>query len=59
MDVFMNTYHRLPVTFAKGEGVWLTDIQGKKYLDFSAGIAVNCLGHGHPALVKAISEQAE
>jgi acetylornithine/N-succinyldiaminopimelate aminotransferase len=57
-DVFMNTYHRLPVTFANGEGSWLIDVQGKRYLDFSAGIAVNCLGHGYPPLVKAISEQA-
>ena len=57
-DVFMNTYHRLPVTFVKGEGAWLTDINGKKYLDFSSGIAVNCLGHAYPPLVKAISDQA-
>ena len=54
----MNTYHRLPVTFAKGEGVWLSDVNGKKYLDFTSGIAVNCLGHAYPPLVKAISEQA-
>jgi acetylornithine/N-succinyldiaminopimelate aminotransferase len=58
-DVFMNTYHRLPVTFAKGAGVWLSDITGKRYLDFSSGIAVNCLGHGYPPLVKAIADQAE
>ncbi|MDR2068996.1 MAG: aspartate aminotransferase family protein [Spirochaetaceae bacterium] len=57
-DVFMNTYHRLPVTFVKGEGAWLSDVNGKHYLDFTAGIAVNCLGHGYPALVKAISKQA-
>ncbi|MDR2798556.1 MAG: aspartate aminotransferase family protein [Treponema sp.] len=57
-DVFMNTYHRLPVTFVSGEGSWLKDGTGKKYLDFTAGIAVNCLGHAYPALVKAISEQA-
>jgi acetylornithine/N-succinyldiaminopimelate aminotransferase len=57
-DVFMNTYHRLPVTFAKGEGVWLIDVHGKRYLDFTSGIAVNCLGHGYPPLVKAIAEQA-
>jgi acetylornithine/N-succinyldiaminopimelate aminotransferase len=57
-DVFMNTYHRLPVSFAKGEGVWLTDVNGKKYLDLCSGIAVNCLGHNYPPLVKAISEQA-
>ncbi|MCL2719869.1 MAG: acetylornithine/succinylornithine family transaminase [Treponema sp.] len=57
-NVFMNTYNRLPVTFAKGEGSWLFDINGKKYLDFGSGIAVNLLGHNHPALVKAITEQA-
>ncbi len=57
-DVFMNTYHRLPVTFSKGQGVCLEDVNGKKYLDFTSGIAVNCLGHNHPALVKAVSEQA-
>jgi acetylornithine/N-succinyldiaminopimelate aminotransferase len=57
-DVFMNTYHRLPVTFAQGQGAWLTDTMGKQYLDFTAGIAVNCLGHGYPALVKAIADQA-
>ena len=57
-DVFMNTYHRLPVTFVKGEGAWLMDANGNKYLDFSSGIAVNCLGHAYPPLVKAISDQA-
>ncbi|MCL2093949.1 MAG: acetylornithine/succinylornithine family transaminase [Treponema sp.] len=57
-DVFMNTYGRLPVTFNRGEGAWLFDTAGKKYLDFTAGIAVNCLGHNYPPLVKAISEQA-
>ena len=54
----MNTYSRLPVTFAKGEGVWLWDDQGKKYLDALAGIAVCGIGHCHPKLVKAISDQA-
>jgi acetylornithine/N-succinyldiaminopimelate aminotransferase len=57
-DVFMNTYHRLPVTFSRGEGAWLFDTEGKKYLDFSSGIAVNCLGHAYPPLVKAVAEQA-
>ena len=57
-DVFMKTYNRLPVTFAKGNGAWLTDINNKKYLDFTSGIAVNCLGHGYPELVDAISTQA-
>jgi acetylornithine/N-succinyldiaminopimelate aminotransferase len=57
-DVFMNTYHRLPVTFTRGEGSWLFDLRGNKYLDFGSGIAVNCLGHNYPPLVKAITEQA-
>jgi len=54
----MNTYNRQPVTFVKGEGVWLWDDKGEKYLDALAGVAVNGLGHGHPGLVKAISDQA-
>ncbi|MFT7228199.1 MAG: acetylornithine/N-succinyldiaminopimelate aminotransferase [Methylophilaceae bacterium] len=54
----MNTYVRLPVTFAKGEGVWLWDDKGEKYLDALSGIAVTGLGHSHPDFVKAISEQA-
>ena len=57
-DIFMNTYHRLPVTLARGEGSWLFDINGKKYLDFGSGIAVNLLGHNYPPLVRAVSEQA-
>ncbi|AEJ19040.1 aspartate aminotransferase family protein [Gracilinema caldarium] len=58
MNSFMNTYHRLPVVFTKGSGARLTDSQGKTYVDFTSGIAVNCLGHNHPALVKAINDQA-
>ena len=54
----MNTYMRQPVTFTKGEGVWLWDANGEKYLDALAGVAVNGLGHAHPKLVAAISEQA-
>lgn len=57
-DHLMNTYTRQPVTFVKGEGVWLWDDKGEKYLDALAGVAVNGLGHAHPKLVKAISEQA-
>ena len=57
-DHLMNTYSRQPVTFAKGEGVWLWDVAGEKYLDALAGVAVNGLGHAHPKLVQAISEQA-
>lgn len=56
-DHLMNTYGRQPVTFVKGEGAWLWDERGNKYLDALAGVAVNGLGHGHPRLVKAISEQ--
>lgn len=54
----MNTYTRQPVTFVKGDGVWLWDDKGEKYLDALAGVAVNGLGHAHPRLVKAISDQA-
>lgn len=54
----MNTYARLPVSFARGEGVWLWDESGKRYLDALAGIAVSGLGHAHPKLVKAIADQA-
>ncbi|MDR2965730.1 MAG: acetylornithine/succinylornithine family transaminase [Treponema sp.] len=58
-NMFMNTYNRLPVTFAKGEGAYLYDVNGKKYLDFGSGIAVNLLGHNYPPLVKAVQEQAQ
>ncbi len=54
----MNTYMRQPVTFTRGEGVWLWDDHGEKYLDALAGVAVNGLGHAHPKLVDAISKQA-
>ena len=54
----MSTYGRTPVVFVKGEGVWVWDSQGKAYLDFLAGIAVNGLGHCHPRVVAAIREQA-
>ncbi len=54
----MNTYLPQPVAFARGEGAWLWDTQGKRYLDALAGIAVSGLGHGHPVLSKAIAAQA-
>ncbi|MBZ4200527.1 MAG: acetylornithine transaminase [Methylotenera sp.] len=57
-DHLMNTYMRQPVTFTKGEGIWLWDTAGEKYLDALAGVAVNGLGHAHPKLVQAISAQA-
>ena len=58
MSNLMNTYTPLPVTFVRGEGVWLWDDQGKRYLDALAGVAVCGLGHCHPDLVKAICDQA-
>ena len=54
----MNTYKRLPVAFVRGEGAWLWDESGKRYLDALAGIAVNGLGHAHPKLVATIADQA-
>ena len=54
----MPTYGRLDITFAKGEGAWLTDTRGERYLDALSGIAVCNLGHCHPAVTRAISEQA-
>lgn len=54
----MNTYARQPVAFVRGEGAYLWDETGKRYLDAVAGVAVNGLGHAHPRLVKAISDQA-
>ncbi|WP_069789977.1 aspartate aminotransferase family protein [Cyanobacterium sp. IPPAS B-1200] len=53
----MNTYGRFPVTIEKGEGCKLWDTEGKEYLDFVAGIATCTLGHGHPALIEAVTEQ--
>ena len=57
MSHVMNTYARLPVAFARGEGVWLWDTNGKRYLDALAGIAVCGLGHSHPRYVAALREQ--
>jgi len=54
----MNTYARQPVAFVRGEGAYLWDEAGKRYLDAVAGVAVNGLGHAHPRLVKAIADQA-
>lgn len=54
----MATYARLPVAFTRGEGAWLWDAQGKKYLDALSGIAVCGLGHAHPAVTQAVCEQA-
>ena len=53
------TYKRIPVVFEKGEGSYLWDSEGKKYLDLVAGLAVNVLGHSHPKVLKAINKQAK
>jgi|TARA_R100000789_G_scaffold15964_1_gene19401 acetylornithine/N-succinyldiaminopimelate aminotransferase len=52
------TYSRAPLSFVKGEGSWLIEQDGRRFLDLGAGIAVNALGHAHPALVAALTEQA-
>lgn len=54
----METYGRQPVAFARGEGVWVWDTEGRKYLDALSGIAVSGLGHAHPRVVRAIADQA-
>ncbi len=53
------TYNRAPLTFVKGEGSWLIEQDGRRFLDLGAGIGVNALGHAHPALVAALKQQAE
>ncbi len=53
-----NTYGRYPLVAESGKGCWLTDVDGKKYLDFLAGVAVNSLGHCHPKIVSALQNQA-
>ncbi len=57
-ELFMRTFKRTPITLVKGEGSWVWDDEGNKYLDFVAGWAVNCLGHCPPVVVEAIREQA-
>jgi acetylornithine/N-succinyldiaminopimelate aminotransferase len=57
-EYLMQTYSRQPVAFVRGEGVWLFDENGDKYLDALAGVAVNGLGHAHPELTRALCEQA-
>ena len=58
-DYFVNTFTRQPIVLDHGKGLKVVDIEGKEYLDFFAGIAVNALGHDHPRLVEAIRKQAE
>ena len=58
-EYVMNTYGRYPIAMVKGKGSWVWDADGKKYLDFVTGIAVNNLGHCHPNITKAIREQSK
>ena len=53
------TYNRAPLSFVKGEGSWLWTEDGRRYLDLGSGIAVNALGHAHPALVQVLTDQAQ
>lgn len=58
MPSLLPVYKRIDITFERGEGSWLYDKSGRRWLDFTSGIAVNGLGHAHPHLVKALQEQA-
>lgn len=58
IPTLLPTYSRAPFSFEKGEGAWLYEADGRRFLDLGAGIAVNALGHAHPALVKALTDQA-
>lgn len=55
----LHTYNRFPVVFEKGDGVYLYDVEGRKYLDFAAGIAVNALGYNHPSFTRSLQEQSQ
>ena len=56
-ESILHTYNRFPVVFSRGEGVYLYDLEGKSYLDFAAGIAVNALGYHYPGYDEALTEQ--
>jgi len=58
-SALMPTYARAELAFERGEGAWLITGDGERYLDFASGIAVTALGHAHPHLVQALSEQAQ
>ena len=57
-SALFETFARAPLSFERGEGTWLVTDSGERYLDFAGGIAVNSLGHSHPKLVEALTEQA-
>ena len=59
MENVMNTYARFDVVFEKGSGTRILDVEGVEYIDFVSGIAVNCLGHCHPAISKTLTEQSQ
>ena len=59
MTPVMPNYNRIPLSFTHGEGAWLIEADGRRFLDFAAGIAVNALGHAHPRLVAALKAQAD
>src|SRR6056300_240699 len=58
-NAVMGNYGRADLAFSHGEGSWLISTAGERYLDFASGIAVNTLGHSHPDLVAALTEQAQ
>ena len=58
-DYILSTYGRINVTFTHGKGAWLYSDKKRKYLDFTAGIAVNCLGHASPVLIEALKKQSK
>lgn len=58
IPALLPTYSRAPLSFVSGSGVWLEEADGRRFLDLGAGIAVNALGHAHPALIAALTEQA-
>lgn len=59
MSALLPTYARSELSFARGEGAYLFTVDGERYLDFASGVAVTALGHAHPHLVKALTEQAK
>ncbi|MEZ5752342.1 MAG: aspartate aminotransferase family protein [Paracoccaceae bacterium] len=59
ISTVLPTYSRTPLTFVKGSGSWLSEADGRRFLDLGAGIAVNALGHAHPELVETLTQQAQ
>ena len=59
IESVLPTYARMPLSFESGEGSWLIATDGRRFLDLGSGVAVNALGHAHPVLVKALTEQAQ